>query len=106
MNLLYIIIIGCAVGWMTAYISGKRSSAGVSAIAGITGSFIGSVLMMMFLNSDYTYLEFSWWGSFWSLFGAMVLSSVFNLVEDAKPSQPPQASKIDQHDLKLPKRAP
>lgn len=85
MNLIYIIAVGSIIGWVSAKVINHSAGAGVSIIIGITGAFVASVIMMLFLSNDYTYLDFTWWGALWSLAGATILSIALNLSE--KPSE-------------------
>jgi uncharacterized membrane protein YeaQ/YmgE (transglycosylase-associated protein family) len=78
MSIILIIVIGAIVGWIAAQILGRHEGFMMSAIIGIVGSFIGSLISELTTGSNRAYLSFSVSGLIWSIIGSVILVAIIN----------------------------
>lgn len=88
MSLLVALIIGGLIGYAAAAMLGRREGIIASVIIGIVGSFIGSVISMLFTGGDRAALSLSWSSVLWSFLGAVILVAIMNAIQRPHHNNP------------------
>ena len=84
MGIIVAILLGALVGWLAAQLLNREEGFLGSAVIGIVGSFIGSIISHLTTGADKAFLAFSWGGLLWSLGGALVLVAILNKIQRGK----------------------
>lgn len=81
MGLIITILLGALVGYLAAYLLGRREGFFASLLIGVVGSFLGGLVSRLFTGADQSVLAFTWVGLFWAFLGSVVLVLTLNFIQ-------------------------
>lgn len=81
MGLIITILLGALVGYVAAYLFGRREGFLASLVIGIVGAVVGGFLSRLFTGENQSYLVFSWVNLLWALGGSIVVVVLLNLFQ-------------------------